>query len=117
VILDCCHSTALTRSKKPCKARWKSRVRGRRSGIQIPPSLDKDIWGIARNTRAAKISSRYERTGLGSHVILTACGSKEEALEDCGGGAFTQALLKTLRKYRSSGITYSKLIQEISLPK
>ncbi|PVG04721.1 hypothetical protein CPB86DRAFT_13179 [Serendipita vermifera] len=110
VILDCCHATSLTRGFKF----WDTRVRGRRSGVNIPPTLDKDIWG---STRGAAIPSRYEKTGLSSHVILTACGAKEVAEENCWGGVFTQALLKKLRQLGSRALTCSELIQQVSLPR
>ncbi|PVG04722.1 hypothetical protein CPB86DRAFT_13246 [Serendipita vermifera] len=111
VILDCCHATSLTRGMKF----WDTRIRGKRSGVKIPPTLDREIWGSC--TRGSKIPSKYEKTGLSSHVVLTACGAGELAEENSGGGVFTQALLEKLRELRSSELTYYGLIQHISLPR
>ncbi|PVF94195.1 hypothetical protein CPB86DRAFT_713713, partial [Serendipita vermifera] len=110
LILDCCHIASLTRGIKF----WDVRIRGKRSGVKLPPTLDKDIWS---STRRRTIPSGFSNTGLSSHVVLTACGTNEVAEENAGGGVFTQALLKKLRELRSSELTYSELIQHISLPR
>ena len=50
-----------------------------------------------------------------SHVLLAACGAKEEAKEIAQGGAFTSALLKTLETVGHNNVTYTELIHRLPL--
>ncbi|PVG04720.1 hypothetical protein CPB86DRAFT_746755 [Serendipita vermifera] len=110
VIFDCCHSTSLTRGE----ADENIVVRGQKTGVGIPATLDRDIWG---GKRGATVAAGFEKTGLSSHVALSACGAKEVAEEDSGRGLFTRTLLKTFGEIGDSQITYSELIRKISLPR
>ncbi|PVF99196.1 hypothetical protein CPB86DRAFT_783999 [Serendipita vermifera] len=107
VVFDCCHSGSLTRGNIVPTYR----TRGRRSGVKIPPALDKELLS---NTRGAKVPSGFLRTGLSSHIILTACGANEVTTEDdTGRGFFTRALLKALSKVDVNKVTYNDLVRNI----
>lgn len=46
------------------------------------------------------------RGSLGTHVLLAACGDREEAFEDFGRGLFTEALLRALDGVQYKHLTY-----------
>ena len=82
--------------------------------VRIPSDLDKNIWG---GTRGTSIASGFLKSGLRSHVLLSACGAEENASEDEGRGYFTKRLLDTLEIVGADKVTYADLIQRIpSLP-
>jgi hypothetical protein len=79
--------------------------------VKIPATLDKEIL---TGTRGAKVPSGFLRTGLSSHVILTACGANEVTSEDdTGRGFFTRALLKAFSKVDVNKVTYNDLVRNI----
>jgi len=80
--------------------------------VDIPPSLDKDIWG---STRGTAIEPKFLKSGLSSHVLLAACGAQETAKENLSGtgGVFTTALLDTLVSVGADKVTYTDLIQRL----
>jgi hypothetical protein len=78
--------------------------------VEIPPTLDQDIWF---GKRATTIASGFQRSGLGSHVLLAACGAEEAAKEEEGRGNFTKGLLDTLVAFGADEMTYVDLIQRM----
>jgi len=78
--------------------------------VKIPPKLDKDIWGGNRGTA---IAPGFLKSGLRSHVLLSACGADENAKEDLGHGYFTKNLLDTLQAVGADKVTYADLVQRI----
>lgn len=53
----------------------------------------------------------YEKTGLASHVLLSACSATETSKEDHGRGLFTKALLEVLESGGIDKMTYEQLIE------
>lgn len=84
-------------------------MRGVNLEINIPPNLDEDIIGGSRGTA---IPPTFLNSGLSSHVLLAACGAGETAKENSNRtrGAFTEALLDTLRSVGPEKVTYKDLI-------
>ncbi|PVF95455.1 hypothetical protein CPB86DRAFT_827906 [Serendipita vermifera] len=107
LILDCCHSGSMDRGIKTPGTR--PRV------IQITQSLSSDVDQdiFTRKESWLKPDKRpRQRLGTASHVLLAACGESELALENQGRGAFTRALLETLRSgYKD--LSYSDIIAKL----
>ena len=81
----------------------------------ISPQLDEHIW--AHHVENQSPAKGFLNSGLGSHVLLAACGAKEEARDSAQGGAFTSALLQTLETVGHNKVTYTELIHRLpSLP-
>ncbi|KIM26650.1 hypothetical protein M408DRAFT_25142 [Serendipita vermifera MAFF 305830] len=113
VIFDCCHSGSLTRGMG-------SRVRGVHLTMNVPHDLDKEILGAINTgtlptTRGTPSQAKFLNSGLGSHVLLAACGEKETAKEHSAEnrGEFTRALLDTLISVGADKVTYTELIQRL----
>jgi Caspase domain len=107
VIFDCCHSGHLTRDEQSDPTLL---VRQVKTKIKVPPNLDEDIWG----TKIAPTAFGFR--GLGSHVLLAACGAAENAFEEDEMGVFTRALLELLKKPVTDGmdkVTYADIVQRI----
>jgi Caspase domain len=114
VIFDCCHSGSLTRKKDGDQSHL-PRVRGVKMPVKISPELDMDIWVGKRGT---SIAPGFLKSGLRSHVLLSACGADESAKEENDGGYFTKRLLATLEAAGADKVTYADLIQRIpSMPR
>ncbi len=105
MIFDCCHSGSATRKGTRL-------FRSIDITEPVPKDLDKEICQSSR-TRATKVSTGFLYTGLRSHVLLAACAPQEKAREDNGRGAFTQALLKTLRSLGTERLSYSDLVARL----
>ncbi|KAG8853732.1 hypothetical protein FRB91_004404 [Serendipita sp. 411] len=91
-------------------------VRGAKLVVDVPSKLDEHIWG---GTRGMAIKPNFLNSGLGSHVLLAACGAKETAKENSARtrGVFTKALLDSLLTVGADKVTYTDLIQRLpSLP-
>ncbi|KAG7440927.1 uncharacterized protein BT62DRAFT_909410 [Guyanagaster necrorhizus] len=111
VILDCCHSASGTRTVNhdPTFA-----VRG----IELP-----ETYTIPRGlfhhdishykSRSSSTAQGFERTGLSSHMLLSACKQGQEAREADGHGAFTSALLSLLKKSGVDKLTYKDVITHL----
>ncbi|KAF8154782.1 caspase domain-containing protein [Crassisporium funariophilum] len=114
VIFDCCHSGSGTREEDHTTAHL---VRGFEIAHPIPAELDMHIWGFAEldpgEDRGSRIPQGFLRSGLRSHVLLTACGAKEEAKEEHGRGVFTKALLQLLTAINAETITYTDVLRRI----
>lgn len=87
-----------------------SRVRGTKMPVKIPPGLDKPIWAGSRGMATAP---GFQKSGLLSHVLLSACGAEENAKEFQGRGYFTKSLLDTLEVVGADKVTYAELIRRI----
>ncbi|PVF92204.1 hypothetical protein CPB86DRAFT_769659 [Serendipita vermifera] len=107
VILDCCHSGSGTRDEFRC-------ARSVDPDNNIPEDLDQDIL---KKYRATDVPEDFKFHGDASHVLLAACASEQKAMEMGGRGAFTQALLSTLKAIEAQNLTYDILIRRLpSLP-
>ncbi|KAF8972429.1 caspase domain-containing protein [Flammula alnicola] len=107
VIFDCCHSGSGTRTEEPL-----ARVSRLDDKLKVPSDLDRRIWRD-EVPRGASVSTGFAQTGLLSHVLLTACGAREQSLEDKTGGRFTNALLTTLRTVDADKVTYRDLLNRM----
>ncbi|KAK0187313.1 caspase domain-containing protein [Armillaria mellea] len=109
VILDCCHSGSGTRTDDddPTFA-----VRG----IDLPETytVAQDLLGdIEPDARASAVAKGFEKTGLLSHVLLSACQAEQTAMEKHGRGVFTAALLSLLREKGVDKLTYKDVITNL----
>ncbi|VDB92134.1 unnamed protein product [Peniophora sp. CBMAI 1063] len=104
VIFDCCHSGSGTRVSEFTESRLE---RGFTMEEPIPASLDEGIW---RSARAIAVAAGFLNAGAHSHVLLAACKETEVAHEENGRGAFTSALLRTLRGVATDKITYKEVM-------
>ncbi|PVF95457.1 hypothetical protein CPB86DRAFT_799679 [Serendipita vermifera] len=107
VILDCCHSGSMTRELQ--KGNDDIRVRGLPLPKPLPDDIDNDIFKV----HCVLGDGPSRRLGTASHVLLAACGASEAAYESDGQGEFTRAILKTLLKLGSKGLTYRDLIRNL----
>ncbi|KAI0033891.1 hypothetical protein K488DRAFT_69563 [Vararia minispora EC-137] len=112
VILDCCHSSSGTRSADDGPEELNRKVdlkdpMGNRA--TIPEGYDRRIWG-PYFCRGAVLDWEYRHAGLGSHVLIAACGRKEQAAD---GLSFTQALLELLKQRFLDALSYTLLIKSI----
>ena len=109
VILDCCHSGSGTRTDDddPTFA-----VRG----IDLPEAytVAQDLLHDIADARASAVATGFEKSGLLSHVLLSACQAEQTAKEKHGRGVFTSALLSLLREKGVDKLTYKDVI--IDLP-
>jgi hypothetical protein len=114
VILDSCHSGSGTRKERESGGI----IRGINS-IEIPPDLDQDIWQHVEVPEGrATVPAGFAYSALNSHVLLAACGAKELAREEKGGGVFTSAMLHVLKSIGAEKLTYKDMLERIPiLPK
>ncbi|KZV62920.1 hypothetical protein PENSPDRAFT_692080 [Peniophora sp. CONT] len=109
VILDCCHSASGTRGA------FRPRRTVMRKGYVIPLHLDKEIVSKTPRERGCKAATGFFKSGLGSHVLLAACGEAELAYEEEGRGVFTRALLGSLRATSAHKVTYEELMKRVKM--
>ncbi|PCH38915.1 hypothetical protein WOLCODRAFT_128800 [Wolfiporia cocos MD-104 SS10] len=111
VIMDTCHSTTALRGVGTAR-----HIPLNVSPSPLPFELDKEIWmwGLSSRTATAMVPTRFLYKPMSSHVILAACRSEEVAVElntgDEPRGAFTSALLDTLRDCPLGHVTYTRLM-------
>lgn len=111
VVLDCCYNYFPTRDDT-------NKVNSRRSvrcfempqDVQLPSDLDQDIW---QGHQGLHTSPGFLKSGLSSHVLLTACGPMESAQEHNGRGYFTRALLDTFSTFGVHEATYTGIIRRL----
>ncbi|KAG7440956.1 uncharacterized protein BT62DRAFT_956394 [Guyanagaster necrorhizus] len=109
VIFDCCHSGSGTRMEgnDPTFA-----VRG----IDLPETytVDQDLLhDIEPDARAGVVAKGFEKSGLSSHMLLSACKAGQAAMEKLGRGAFTSALLILLQDNGVDKLTYKDVITNL----
>ncbi len=108
VIFDCCHSGSGTRTDDddPTFA-----VRG----IDLPEAytVAQDLLHDIADARASVVATGFEKTGLLSHVLLSACQAEQTAKEKHGRGVFTSALLGLLREMGVDKLTYRDAIANL----
>ncbi|KZV62254.1 hypothetical protein PENSPDRAFT_692662 [Peniophora sp. CONT] len=111
VIFDCCHSGSGTRDVRRKASRLE---RGFDLDVDlIPANLDKVIWKTVPKARGTSATAGFTKCGCRSHVLLAACRETENAFEERGRGAFTRALLDTLKTVATDSITYKDLMQRL----
>ncbi|KZS99633.1 uncharacterized protein LAESUDRAFT_718559 [Laetiporus sulphureus 93-53] len=81
----------------------------------IPLHLDEGIWadGEDSSNRGTEFVAGFANAGLRSHVLISACSSREVAMEENGRGIFTSALLEILSAFGVDQLTYSEIPQRI----
>ncbi|KAK0214577.1 hypothetical protein IW262DRAFT_1466354 [Armillaria fumosa] len=95
VVFDCCHSGSGTR---PHDSDPTFAVRG----IDLPKTywytIAEDLLrDIEPDTRASFVAKGFEKAGMLSYVLLSACKQGQQAAEMDGYGPFTSALLSSLQ--------------------
>ena len=92
VVFDCCNSASGTRS-----GGHTTLVRSVSLGnLEFDRDTDRNIWDS--RSRGARPHDGHSHRGLKSHILISACSSFEEAVEDEGHGRLSMALLKLLHK-------------------
>ncbi|KIM26236.1 hypothetical protein M408DRAFT_25453 [Serendipita vermifera MAFF 305830] len=115
VILDCCYSSPkILDVSAPFQDRDCRQTRSIKIEEDVIDSLDDDIWGsnTQEGMRSSEIPSGFRYKDMRSHVLLSACGRKEQAMEDMRRGEFTRTLLETLVS-TSGRISYSDLLSRL----
>ncbi|KAG7440929.1 uncharacterized protein BT62DRAFT_997422 [Guyanagaster necrorhizus] len=109
VIFDCCHSGSGTRMEgnDPTFA-----VRG--TDLSKTYTVDQDLLhDIEPDARAGVVAKGFEKSGLSSHMLLSACKAGQAAMEKLGRGAFTSALLILLQDNGVDKLTYKDVITNL----
>ncbi|KAI0341531.1 hypothetical protein BDW22DRAFT_1485511 [Trametopsis cervina] len=113
VIFDCCHSASGTRDSDAVSLNSgepDAIPREVKTEIPIPNDLDSTLEPRRNNG----LIPRAIRLGQGSHILLSACDSREKSWELHGRGIFTKALLKALKEVSvNNPITYTDLLDRI----
>ncbi|KAK0234492.1 hypothetical protein EDD85DRAFT_792528 [Armillaria nabsnona] len=110
IILDCYHSASGMRA-----INYDPTFAAR--GIKLPEdySIPQDLLDDIPHDKAWAIvaAKGYEKSGLLSHVLLSACKHGQEAGERDGHGIFTSALLSLLKKSSVDKLTYMDVIAHL----
>jgi Caspase domain len=125
VLLDCCHSSRMSRDgeAKRATARALARPGGAdfRAHFEELRALYADLWGDLEPARQAELDSAGALSSSWSNpdaVRLVACGYRESALEYMGEdgtfrGAFTEALLRYLRVPGEQALSWGDLARAV----
>ncbi|KAF9477972.1 hypothetical protein BDN70DRAFT_880495 [Pholiota conissans] len=108
-VFDCCHSASVTRSIGPSDDKGIPRSVKLRSTSAYADQLSQEITTIQPAVRSVATSSKYSHRGLGSHILLSACETIEEAKEDNRHGRFSTALLRLLKTVPADTLRYSEI--------
>lgn len=133
VIFDCCHSASGTRNQNTSTT--DESLVARSINLELtgyPDDLDKDIFdhdispvSEGEFKRAPRHLPEFKHNGLRSHVLLAACGIKEDAHEgsvilphlENGAkrcGLFSAALLQLLYRVPHHQITYANILNQLN---
>ncbi|KAK0452944.1 uncharacterized protein EV420DRAFT_1481938 [Desarmillaria tabescens] len=85
-------------------------------GIELPEtySIPLDLfYGIEPDAQASVAGEGFRKTGLSSHMLLSACKADQMARETAGSGIFTSALLNLLEKSGVDRLTYKDIIAKL----
>lgn len=119
VIFDSCHSASSNRGGDEQDGTGRL-ARSADIEIEVPANIDADILSSKFNHKIqGSGDSRHPEpllyTDQSSHIHFAACGSDEKAWEEEGRGAFTVALLKTIRASGIDKITYRNLMTALPM--
>ncbi|KAF8968687.1 hypothetical protein BDZ97DRAFT_323862 [Flammula alnicola] len=107
VVFDCCHAASGTRGGDDDMITRSVELDSR----PYPETLDQDIWDFG--PRGSYVPSKFHHGGLGSHVLLAACGITEKANEYMGHGQFSVALLKLFSNVSLNKLRYSDILAHL----
>jgi hypothetical protein len=115
LILDCCSSGGLNRSSNTYLS-GEYTMRQIHNPPPIMPKVDERIWSRSRG--ANRVGDDLSGKHSASHVLVAACGRDQFAYEKKGlnHGEFTYALLKVLYNEDIRNLTYTALMQKLSMP-
>ena len=110
VIFDCCY--------------FGSGMRNKTDPTRLARGVDFMDWSIPEDIgqslppyrafgRSMHALEKYANGALRSHILLSACGSGERAMEQKRRGLFTTALLKILKDEGVETLTYTELIYKM----
>ncbi|KAF9474959.1 hypothetical protein BDN70DRAFT_884283 [Pholiota conissans] len=108
-VFDCCHSASATRSIVPSHDEGITRSVKLKATAAYADQLSQEITTIQPAVRSVATSSKYSHRGLGSHILLSACETSEEAKEDNRHGRFSTALLGLLKEVPADTLRYSEI--------
>ena len=111
VILDCCHSGHGTRKSTEETFSYQIRAVDPAKSVPLREDVDSDIWSIASPSVEKRLRGAFTRRQDKSHVLLSACGPRENSIGCPTGGLFTQALLTCLRRKDISPRSYAELLK------
>lgn len=115
VIFDCCHSASGSRGEDEG-----ARLILGRNLSPLPTNVDSDIIGdMSTASRGLVDDDEISFRAMRTHVLLAACGQREQAYEDQippnYPGHFTRALLALLRGIGVDRLTYKSCIQRFPI--
>ena len=106
VVFDSCHSASGTRSEDDNSL---TLVRSAQlEDVPFRKETDREIWESFQ--RGPRPDEAHSRRGLGSHILISACRSSEEASEYNGHGRLSMALLKLLDKISPNKLRYRDIL-------
>ncbi|KZV76182.1 hypothetical protein PENSPDRAFT_474063 [Peniophora sp. CONT] len=112
-ILDCCHSGSGTRDDETIPRGMEFKSLDGKTDITISASYEQYLF--PGDHRGIADLPEFANAGLRSHIVLAACGPKENAYEDRQRheGRFTSALLRVLKGAGADAITYAELMRRL----
>ena len=113
VIFDCCYSGSGTRD-----ADSTSNIRGvdLPDDYEILDTVDRELLlDSPDQERKVDIATGFQHSGMASHVLLSACSSKQTSKENIilGRGRFTYALMSLLRNSDLNTMSYQDAISRM----
>ncbi|KAF9479227.1 hypothetical protein BDN70DRAFT_878993 [Pholiota conissans] len=116
VIFDCCHSASATRGQKQDADVISRSVHIEKSDVYTE-QLSRELLAEETISRDAFVASKFKHRGLGSHILLSACGALEEAKEINGHGRFSTAILNLLEQVEFDSLRYSDILKHEKIEK
>ncbi|KAF9477973.1 hypothetical protein BDN70DRAFT_74423 [Pholiota conissans] len=116
VLFDCCHSASATRGAKQDTDVISRSVHIDKSDVYTE-QLGRELLAEETVTRGAVAAPKFRHRGLGSHILLSACGALEEAKESSGHGRFSTAILNLLEQVEFDGLRYCDILKHEKIEK
>lgn len=119
VVLDCCHSGSGTRGKPARPHDDDNRDTARAADLRYNYSniLERQLRDTGVHELTSSVHNRFIHYAMESHVLISACGQKEEAFETAvqddiyttKRGRFSMALLKLFYEMPLDKLLYSDI--------
>ncbi|CAL1711857.1 unnamed protein product [Somion occarium] len=115
VILDCCHSGHGTRGGSEKVPLYQVRGIDPTKAIRLHEDVDREIWSSVSASAAQKFwRGAFAKRRDKSHVLLAACGPREDAVGNAEGGIFTRSLIATLCRQDIRPRSYAEVMKHVT---
>lgn len=111
VILDCCHSGHGTRKGVDQSPSFQIRAVDPAKAIPLRDNIDQEIWSSIPPSKQRRLWGVFTKRRDKSHILITACGPREQVIGNEEGGIFTKALLTCLRRKDIYPRSYAELVK------